>query len=378
MFAIGGIAVRPYVNETGEIEFSWALANSFFPLRSNSNGITEGVIKSVTTKMEQKKTIYYTLLEFHEWEDKTYVITNELYKSDNKGEIGKPVPLNELYEDLQERTEIIGLSRPLFNYLKPAGFNNINPHSPLGLGITDNCKPTLKQINDTFDQFNWEIQMGQRTVFVSDYMLQVLPSEDGLPPRQIFDPDTNVFKSMRMANDEEMVKDVTTDIRTEQYISAINHHLKTLEMDLQLSVGTFSFDGKSVKTATEVVSENSLTYRTRNNHVNEVEKFIKGLIVSVLELAKAYKLFDGEIPTFEHIGVDFDDGVFQDRNALLSFYGKAKMFGLIPTVEIIQKVFKVPKETAEQWLKEIQEEQAEIDPSNINYRASEQLFGDEE
>jgi A118 family predicted phage portal protein len=149
-------------------------------------------------------------------------------------------------------------------------------------------------------------------------------------------------------------------------------------MDLQLSVGTFSFDGRSVKTATEVVSENSLTYRTRNNHVNEIEKFIKGLVISVLELAKAYKLFNGEIPTFEHIGVDFDDGVFQDRNALLSFYGKAKMFGLIPTVEIIQKVFKVPKETAEQWLKEIQEEQAEIDPSNINYRASEQLFGDEE
>lgn len=378
MFAIGGIAVRPYVNETGEVEFSWALANSFFPLRSNSNGITEGVIKSVTTKMEQKKTIYYTLLEFHEWEDKTYVITNELYKSDNKNEIGKPVQLNELYEDLQERTEIIGLSRPLFNYLKPAGFNNINPHSPLGLGITDNCKTTLKQINDAYDQFNWEIRMGQRTVFVSDTMLNILPDESDAPPKQVFDPDINVYKSIPMGDDSDGVKDVTSDIRTEQYIAAINYHLKTLEMDLQLSVGTFSFDGRSVKTATEVVSENSLTYRTRNNHVNEIEKFIKGLVISVLELAKAYKLFNGEIPTFEHIGVDFDDGVFQDRNALLSFYGKAKMFGLIPTVEIIQKVFKVPKETAEQWLKEIQEEQAEIDPSNINYRASEQLFGDEE
>lgn len=380
MFATGGIAVRPYVNGKDEIEFSWALANSFFPLRSNSNGITEGVIKSVTTKTEQKKTIYYTLLEFHEWENGLYVITNELYKSDNKGEMGKKIPLNVLYEDLQERTEITGLSRPLFNYLKPAGFNNINPHSPLGLGITDNCKPTLKQINDTYDQFNWEIQMGQRTVFVSDYMLQTLPSEDGKPPKQVFDTNTNVFKSMRMANDEEVIKDVTNDIRTEQYVSAINHHLKTLEMDLQLSVGTFSFDGRSMKTATEVVSENSLTYRTRNNHVNEVEKFIKGLIVSVLELAKAepYNLFNGEIPSFEDIGVDFDDGVFQDRTALLRFYGQAKTFGLIPTVEIIQRVFKVPKETAEQWLEEIQEEQAESDPINISGEASRRLFGEEE
>ncbi|WP_096440654.1 phage portal protein [Alteribacter populi] len=379
MFATGGLAVRPYVDdETGEIEFSWALANAFYPLRSNSAGITEGVIKSVTMKMERGKKVYYTLLEFHEWEKGSYVITNELYKSDNKGEIGKPVPLTDLYEGLREETIFANLSRPNFNYVKPFGFNNINPHSPLGLGITDNSKDTLKQINDTYDQFNWEIRMGQRTVFVSDQMLNLLPSEDGQPPKQIFDPDVNVFKSMRMDSDEGMVKDITNDIRTEQYVSAINQSLKALEMELKLSVGTFSFDGRSMKTATEVVSENDLTYRTRNNHVYEVEKFIKGLIVSVLELAKAKGLFNGEIPTFEHIGVDFDDGVFQDRGALLRFYGQAKTFGLIPTVEIIQRVFKVPKETAEQWLEEIEREQGAIDPMEINQQTARHMFGDEE
>src|SRR5690625_7604213 len=90
-----------------------------------------------------------------------------------------------------------------------------------------------------------------------------------------------------MGMDSDLVKDVTNDNRTQQYTEAINQALKTLEMQLQLSVGTFSFDGRSVKTATEIVSENSLTYRTRNTHVNEIEKFIKGLIVSVLELARS-------------------------------------------------------------------------------------------
>ncbi|WP_313430038.1 phage portal protein [Siminovitchia terrae] len=379
MFALGGLTVRPYVDQaSGEIEFSWALANAFYPLRSNSNGISEGVMKSVTMKIEKGKEIYYTLLEFHEWENDLYVITNELYRSDNKGEIGKRVPLSELYEDLEERTEVIGLSRPNFNYVKPSGFNNINPHSPLGLGIADNSNSTLKKINDTYDQFWWEIKMGQRTVFVSDHMLSLLPDENGMPPRQIFDPDVNVYKSMRMSSDEEFVKDVTSDIRTEQYISAINHSLRRLEMELKLSVGTFSFDGRSMKTATEVVSENDLTYRTRNDHVNEVEKFIKGLVVSVLELAKAYGLYSGDIPTFEHIGVDFDDGVFQDRAALLKFYGQAKTFGFIPTVEVIQRVFEVPKETAEQWLKDIQAEQVAFDPMEVRDRTARQMFGDEE
>ncbi|WP_188006847.1 Phage portal protein [Sporosarcina sp. ANT_H38] len=384
MYATGGLTARPYVDmASGQVEFSWALANAFYPLRNNSNGISEGVMKSVTMKMVGGKAVYYTLLEFHEWSNGVYVISNELYKSDNKGEIGKRIPLGELYEELQESTPIIGLTRPLFNYVAPSGFNNINPHSPLGLGIADNSKSTLRKINDTYDQFWWEIKMGQRTVFVSDFMLQTLPSEDGMAPKQIFDADTNVYKSMRMTADEEMVKDVTSDIRTDQYIAAINQSLRTLEMELKMSVGTFSFDGRSMKTATEVVSENDLTYRTRNDHVNEVEKFIKGLIVSVLELAKATtfngkKIFDGEIPTFEHIGVDFDDGVFQDRSALLTFYGQAKSFGLIPTVEVIQRVFKVPKKTAEEWLEIIQSEQVEMDPMVVKTRTSKKIFGDEE
>lgn len=379
MFATGGLAVRPYVDvETGEVEFSWALANAFYPLKSNSNGISEGVIKSVTTKFERDKIYYYTLLEFHEWQDQLYVITNELYKSDNKNEIGKQIQLDEIYEGLPERVELPDFSRPIFNYVKPAGFNNINPHSPLGLGITDNCKPTLKQINDTYDQFNWEIAMGQRTVFLSDHMLQTLPSEDGLPPEQVFDPNVNVFKKMRMSADEEFVKDVTSDIRSQQYIDTINHHMKTLEMDLKLSVGTFSFDGKSVKTATEVVSENSLTYRTRNDHVSVVEKFIKGLIVSTLELAKSYDLYKGDIPTFEQIGVDFDDGVFQDRTALLKFYGAAKSFGFIPTTEAIMRIFKIPKETAEAWVKEILADQVAADPMLLDDERERRRYGDEE
>ena len=389
--AVGGLAVRPYVDMgSGEIEFSWALANAFYPLKSTSNGISEGVMVSVTTEYDGDRIAYYTLLEFHEWgknEDgeSVCIITNELYKSETPNKIGKRVALTELdkYKNLEKTATVGPLTRPLFNYLKPSGFNNINPHSPLGLGICDNSLPTLKDINDTYDQFAWEKKMGQRTVFVDDSVLKTLPDESGRPPTQVFDPDTNVYKSMRMGDGKEPIHDVTRDIRTEQYISAINQSLRTLEMELELSVGTFSFDGRSMKTATEIVSENDLTYRTRNDHVYEVEQFIKGLIVSVLELAKATtwnnkRLFDGDIPTHEHIGVDFDDGVFQDRSALLKFYGQAKTFGLIPTVEIIQRVFKVPKETAKQWLEEIESEQAEMDPTQINERTARHMFGDEE
>lgn len=384
MLALGGLAVRPYFNkDNNEIEFSWALADAFYPLRADSNGIPEGVIKDTTIKIEGNKTYYYTLLEFHEWEkdeagNDIYVITNELYKSDNASEIGKKVVLEALYDGLEKETRVKNLSRPQFNYLKPAGFNNISPHSPLGLGIADNANATMKKINDTYDQFWWEIKMGQRTVFVSDAMINTHYDEAGNPPTEVFDPNVNVYKSIHMGDGKEPVKDVTNNIRTEQYISAINQSLRTLEMELKLSVGTFSFDGRSMKTATEIVSENDLTYRTRNKNVYEVEQFIKGLIVSVLELAQFYKVYSGPIPSFEHIGVDFDDGVFQDRSALLKFYGQAKQFGFIPTVEIIQRVFKVPKKTAQEWMDLIVEEKTDMDPMEIETFRNSRQFGVEE
>lgn len=390
MYATGGIAVRPYVNQlTGNIEFSWALADAFFPLKSTSNGVSEGVMMFKSMQVDGDTTKHYTLLEFHEWEqdretgDNLYVITNELYESDSPDVIGKRIPLSERYEGLEETTVFKGLSRPQFNYCKPSGFNNLSPHSPLGLSITDNAKPILKKINDTYDEFYWEIKMGKRTVFVDDSMLNTLPTEDGRPPKQVFDPDVNVFKSTRFRDSKDAVVDVTSDIRAEQYTSAINSSLRLLEMELKFSPGTFSFDGKSVKTATEITSENSLTYRTRNQEVNEVEKFIKGLIVSTLELAKASKykgkpLFNGEIPTSEHIGVDFDDGIFVDKMQELKFYGQAKMYGFVPSTVAISRLFELPEETAEEWAKQIQADQLGIDPMHIQQQREEDLYGDEE
>lgn len=387
MFVAGGLAVRPYVDtETGELEFSWALANAFYPLRSTSNGIAEGVLIFKTLEVEEKKTIYYTLLEFHEWQNGDVVITNELYRSEKPNIIGDRIPLgsNGQYEGLKETATLHTMTKPLFNYLKPAGFNNFSLYSPLGVGLCDNSANTLKQINDAFDQFNWEIKMGQRTVVVSDHVLNYVPDEQGNSMNPIFDPEVNVYRPMRMDEEKELIKDITNDIRADQYITTINQFMKTLEMQLQLSVGTFSFDGQSVKTATEIVSENSLTYRTRNMHCIEVEKFIKGLIISSLELASGTilangsKLYTGDIPTFEEISVDFDDGIFESLDQKLDFFSKAKTAGLVPVTEALKGIFKLTDEEAKRWFERIQAEDAGLDDGEIQAFREKKQLGDDE
>lgn len=381
MLATGGLAVKPYYDfGTGEFEFSWALAENFIPLHSNTNSISEAVIPTYTQKVVGDKTYFYTLLEFHEWENGSYVITNELYRSEDEDKTGKRVPLEEIYEGLEEKTVFNNLSRPNFVYLKPFGFNNISPESPLGLGVTDNAKATLNQINTAYDQFWWEIKQGKRKVIVSDHFLKDRMDSYGRPIKY-FDEETDVFLGLPSGIDDMQHTDITADIRSTQYIESINKFISTLEMQVGLSAGSFTFDGKSVKTATEVVSENSMTYRTRNSHLTNIEQFIQELIISLCELASetydenGQPLYKGEVPSKEDIGVDFDDGVFQNKDAMLNYYGRAVQMGLMPSYKAIQEVFKLSEEDSIKWYQSITNERRGANPLEQQDKVEEELFG---
>lgn len=359
MFATGGLAVRPYYNgDTGKMEFSWALADAFFPLRSNSNKISEGVF--MTTSKHSGK--YYTLLEFHQWKDsETYMVVNELYESENPDIIGDPVPLGIIYDDLEPVTIIKGLSRPLFVYLKPSNFNNIAPHSPLGLGVVDNAKKILEQINNTNNQMQHDMAKAKPRIAVSEGMTKA-----------VYDERNGTFKGMKVDNgdaflmlgtDDELVKDISLEFSPELYISKINHDFRLLERKMKLQQGTFSLEyQKGIKTATQVVSEDSDTFRTRNREITQIETFVKELIVSLTELMIALDLYSGDVPTFEEITVDFDDGIFTNKQQELEFYMKGVVAGMVPKAIAIQRAYNQSEEEAAKWLSMINEENKLMNP----------------
>lgn len=358
--ALGGLAMRPYFDAgSNKIKIAWIQAPVFFPLQSNGNDVSEAAIATKTTTTEGQKTIYWTLLEFHSWDGNEYVIDNELYRSEDKDKVGVSQSLTalDIYADLESHVTISGLTRPLFVYLKPFGFNNKDIMSPLGLSIYDNARNTLRQINDTYDQFNWEIRMGQRRVMVPESLTTVRDERGSGYLRQSFDTNQNVFIGMAGdINDTGGIKDLTTDIRTEKYVAAMNQFIKTLEMQVGLSTGTFSFDAQGLKTATEVVSENSMTYQTRNSHLNNVERAIQELIISILELSQSYGLYAGEIPTLADMQLNFDDGVFLDKSAQLTYYTQALTAQVYSRKRTIMKIFDATEEEAEQIISEIQDE----------------------
>ena len=355
--ALGGMAIKPYVDDK-QIKLSWIQADAFYPLRSNSNNISGVAIASVTTKVIGKAINRYTLLEFHEWKDNDYIITNELYCSvDSADVVGKRVPLSELYPDLEEETHSQGvLTRMLPTYFKPAGMNNKDRYSLLGLSVTDNAKNTLKQIDDSFDKLNWEVKMSQKKVTVSADAIQVIPDENNQAGfKQIFDSEQDVFLSLDGGlDDKSPIKDISLEPRVEPFISSISTNLKLLEMQVGLSSGTFTFDSNGLKTATEVVSENSMTYQTRNSHLTNVEQNIKELVTSILELAKSVKLYNG--PTDEEITIDFDDAIFVDKQAQATYLLSLLSSGLISKKYFLTKQLGVTDEEAEKMLTDIDNE----------------------
>lgn len=360
--ALGGMAMRPYLD--GErIRVAFIQAPVFFPSQTNTQDISSAVIAMKSTKADRNNIRYYTLLEIHEWlPDGKYKISNELYRSDIKDNLGNQVPLSELYDDLEESTVFTGLSRPLFTYLRTPGMNNKDINSSLGLSIFDNAKTTIDFINTTYDEFAWEIKMGQRRVAVPAQTVRTYYDQRGdkVVMRQHFDPDQNVFVQLDSGADDKSVgvHDLTTEIRSESYIAAINQGLKLFEMQIGVSSGMFTFDGKSMKTATEVVSENSDTYQMRNSIVSLVEHSMSELIVSICELAKATGLYTGEIPTLDEITINLDDGIFADKNAELDYWSKALAAGLVPKRYAIEKALGMTEEQAQVLADEVEEETA--------------------
>ena len=373
--ALGGLAMRPYV-DGDRIRVAFVQAPVFLPLQSNTQDVSNAAILTKTIKSEGRKNVYYTLVEFHEWvtadgneqgstKDKSYYrITNELYKSEISDVLGQRVNLSELYPDLEPVTMFKDLSRPLFTYLKTPGMNNKDINSPLGLSIFDNAKTTIDFINRTYDEFMWEVRMGQRRVIIPEQMAKLTAQrEDGsITFKRRFETDQNIYTQMGGGNmDANSIKDITTPIRSNDYITAISEGLKLFEMQIGVSAGMFSFDGKSMKTATEVVSENSDTYQMRNSIAALVEQSIKELCVSICELGKATGLYKSEIPELEDISVNLDDGVFTDRNAELAYWMQMVSAGFAPQRLGIQKTLNVTEEEAKDYLAEIN---GELPPEN--------------
>ncbi|WP_430535951.1 phage portal protein [Listeria rocourtiae] len=360
MMALGGMVAEVF-SDRNNIKVSYVPAENFIPLSWDVNKKIDQAI--IVVEQTRKKDFVYTLLRSHlkreEGDETLYYIENELFKANvNDSTLGQPVDLAIIYPDLEPYVEFPNAQRPFFAYCKPAIANNINSNIPLGISIFANAIDTLKTIDTVFDSFNREFKLGKKRVVVPNAWLRGAVEKVGDTSRVVtkFDVDDEVFQAMEMDENKEQFMDISPELRSQAHISSLDALLKTLSSQTGFSANTFGFEATGLKTATEVVSENSKTFRSKQSHENNIEDFVAEVVESLLWLADFLQI--SPYPTEPYtVTTSFDDSIVNDKDSKINQQVSLKGAGLQSRKRAIMEAQDVDEATALEILAEIEQDE---------------------
>lgn len=362
MFAMGGFVIKPYIGKGEKIKLSYITADCFLPTGWDNTRCNSGVFINSFVKGEY----YYTHLEWHEWEGGTYIVRHELYESNMQNELGIPVALENMVggDEIEAITYVENLDKPLFVYFKPNTANNFDTNIPLGIPLYANALDTLKSIDIAFDSLQREFKLGQKKIIVPTAAIkEVVDLQSGRTERY-FDATSEVYEAFNMGQDGDQIKEITSVLRVDEHVAGLNALLNVLSMQIGFSQGAFSFDGQSVKTATEVVSEQSKTFKTKQSHEIIIETGLSDLIDIIGQLGDLYGKFTR--PVDYEVTVTFDDSIAEDQSAEITKQMMMVSSGLTSKLKAIMKIHGYSEVEAQELLDQINSEQATVNAANVD------------
>ena len=373
-FALGGCALKEWVeipkdengNDIGEgkVRIGYTMASQFVPTAWDNSKVKAGIFIS----REARDGFYYTVVEWHHLDGSVYRVTNDLYRMPIKdGEpqniLGWWYPLNEIYPLLSPDTTIYDVQNAFFQYIRPFGANYADDNSPLGMSIFAPAMSTLHGLDIMFDSLQREFVLGKKRIIAPARAMKTSVLNGGRPDRY-FDADDEVWEALATDNPEDLkVYDNSVDLRVEPHISGINGDLSILCAQIGFDPGTLSFDAsKGLKTATEVISENSKTFSTVKAHENIIRDSLEQMVHAILELSVHYGLtYNGQtieslIAGGYEVSVKFDDSIIEDKNAEINQGTMLVGAGLMSKKRFMMDTLGYTEEVAEKELAQISEE----------------------
>ena len=333
-FAMGGGALKEWVevpkdengNDIGEgkIRLGYTMASQFVPTAWDNSKVASGIFIS----REARDGYYYTVVEWHRLDGTTYRVTNDLYRmpikdAEPQNILGWWYPLDKVYPLLSPDTTMQDVQNAFFQYLRPFGANYADDNSPLGMSIYAPALNTLHGLDIMFDSLQREFVLGKKRIIAPARAMKMSAGVNGGKPERYFDADDEVWEALATDNPEDLkVVDNSVALRVEEHIKGINGDLSILCAQIGFDPGTLSFDAtKGLKTATEVVSENSKTFGTIKAHEGILKDALESMVHAIFDLAVRYGLtYDGQtveslVKGGYSVSVTFDDSIIEDKNA---------------------------------------------------------------
>ncbi len=247
----------------------------------------------------------YKQLQIHAIKEGTRHIFTHLYDKDN----------NEVFLE-SVATEVDTASiLPTFTIVRPARANTYNRYSPLGCSIYEDSLGAFKMVDEAFNELYWHTRLSRPRVFLDESMIardkqtgavdyqstldktlfrQVAAGVGSTAPINVYNPETHIV-------------DMT---------QALNSALSIMSVKCGFGQGYFSFDFKQgLKTATEVVANNSQLYRNIRRHEKRLGISIKEIIQAAYLIEASFSGVEFNEDELPQVTITWDDSVMIDTEA---------------------------------------------------------------
>lgn len=325
-------------------------ADYIFPLSWSNGKITECAFASTYTGGKDGVNTYINL---HVLDKGKYVIYNNVYDKDGKAIELPPGMLPEVKT---------GSAVPLFQIIKPNIVNNLCDDNPMGLSIFANAIDVLKGIDLVYDSYQNEFVLGKKRIFVDASLCKQTSNLDADGnSRPIFDPKDTVFYNYPGEDKpEKQITESNMTLRVADHRMALQDSLDILSEKCGFGRGYYKFDADNVRTATEIISQNSQLYRKIRKDEILLESALVGLAKAILHLSS----YAGEV----EVSVNFDDSIIEDTNAKAQRAMLEYQQGLIDEIEYHMQVHGMDEEAAAEFVSKMRKRSpppVNTDPFNL-------------
>ena len=346
--ALGTVAYIPRVigqeiNEGGEIVpgnasgiiLDYVTIENIYPLAWQNGFISECAFSSVVTRNGHD---YLYLQIHHKDEGGSYVIDNRIYRYDNEMLADEQLTNVKGFERIPPVVHT-GSDKRQFVIDRLNIANNYNYLLPTGIAVYANAIDVLQGVDIAYDSYVNEFRLGKKRIMVKPSAAKYL---DGEP---VFDPSDVAFYVLpEDVSDGAVITPIDMTLRTAEHNTGIQDQLNILSSKCGFGETYYRFDGGSVATATQVISENSTLFRTIKKHEIILEQVLDELCRVILRLGNA-AMGIGLDENVE-ISIDFDDSIIEDDTTNFSRDMQMLSAGIMNDWEFRAKWMNEDEETA--------------------------------
>lgn len=337
----------------GSVGINYVEADCIYPT-SWQNKVVKECIFAFQRTYKRKKYVHF---QYHKLEDvpgenrRQYVVENNVVE--NTTGAGKELMPEEwdqipAFSGLAERMET-GSDRPLFIIDRLNTVNNADEDAtnPMGVALFANGIDVIRKLDLEYDSYANEFSLGRKRIFVAPEFLTTVSGDP------VFDTNDTVFYELPdgfFTDTKEAMREVNMELRIEEHSKAINDDLNWLSFKCGFGTDRYKFDGAGVKTATEVISENSDMYRSLQKHELVLERVLIQLIQTIIRAGISIGIPGLQENT--EISIHFDDSIIQDKQTEREEDRKDVAMGAMSLAEYRVKYYGETPEQAQKNLPE--------------------------